>query len=336
VTREQYIAFLIATEGNFTCTYLADHLDGQSGNSHDAISDFLAHDKVTPRHLWELVKDRLQDSAQAFLIVDDSVQDKNHSRRIELVHKQFSGNVHRVLRGIGVVNLLHSDGKQFWPIDYRIHDPDGDGKSKHDHFREMLVRAKTDKQLKARYVLFDAWYTSAESLKLIHRLDMIFVAPLKGNRKVSLSKESGYQAIDSLSWTAEQLRLGISVKLKELPFRVLLFRVVSRDGDSERVDWFITNRLPGSVEAGVVEGENHIRWQIEQLHRELKQLVGTERCQCRKARSQRNHLGLCYQAWVALKVAAQQVGKSLYALQRSLFDDYLTAQMRNPRIPAIR
>lgn len=33
------------------------------------------------------------------------------------------------------------------------------------------------------------------------------------------------------------------------------------------------------------------RWKIEQLHREGKQLTGLVRCQCRKARIQRNHIG---------------------------------------------
>jgi hypothetical protein len=33
-----------------------------------------------------------------------------------------------------------------------------------------------------------------------------------------------------------------------------------------------------------------IRWKIEQLHREAKQVTGLERCQCRTARIQRNQI----------------------------------------------
>jgi len=43
-----------------------------------------------------------------------------------------------------------------------------------------------------------------------------------------------------------------------------------------------------------------MRWCIEQLHRELKQLTGIERCQCRKQRAQRNHFAYCYHAWFSL------------------------------------
>jgi hypothetical protein len=52
-----------------------------------------------------------------------------------------------------------------------------------------------------------------------------------------------------------------------------------------------------------------VRWQVEQFHRELKQLTGSEKCQCRKARAQRSHLALCYQAWLSIKIAAKAVKK---------------------------
>ena len=41
--KQQYIEYLIATVNNYTCTNLADHLDGEAAVSHDTISDFLAH-----------------------------------------------------------------------------------------------------------------------------------------------------------------------------------------------------------------------------------------------------------------------------------------------------
>jgi hypothetical protein len=41
----------------------------------------------------------------------------------------------------------------------------------------------------------------------------------------------------------------------------------------------------------VAQKVNDVRWQIEQFHCEIKQfLIGFRLCQCRKARSQRNHL----------------------------------------------
>jgi len=84
---------------------------------------------MTPRSLWEVVQPLLNDGPDSYLIVDDSVQDKRYSKKIELVKLQYSGAAGGLVRGIGVINLLHSSGKdgQFYPIDFRLYDPDGDG-----------------------------------------------------------------------------------------------------------------------------------------------------------------------------------------------------------------
>ena len=102
-----------------------------------------------PRDVWKLGKERSEDSKEAYLIVDDSVHDKRYSRFIELVRRQYSGNEHRVIKGIGVVSLVHSAGKEgdFYPIDYRGYAPDVEGKTKNDHFQEMCVNAVDQKQL---------------------------------------------------------------------------------------------------------------------------------------------------------------------------------------------
>lgn len=265
------------------------------------------------------------------MIVDDSVQNKQYSRKIELVKKQYSGAEHGLVRGIGVVNLVHSDGTDFYPIDYRIYAPEADGKTKKDHFREMVLNALMDKGIHAKTLLFDSWYASVDNLKLIHRAGRYFVTTLKANRMVSLSKASGSIHLEAIEWTSDAVEHGLSVKLKEVPFYVQLFKLVAPNGD---IEWVITNQPPGTFSKSDIQDANAVRWQIEQLHRELKPLTGSEKCECRKARSQRNHLACCYHAWLSLKVKAHQLGKSLYEAQRDLFRDYLRAELRSPRLSA--
>jgi DDE superfamily endonuclease len=330
VTKKQYVEYLLSTPKNYTCTYLAEHLEDVS---HDVINDFLREKRFMPREVWRLVKDRIEDSKAAFLIVDDSVHDKRYSRFIELGRAQDSGNAHRVGKGIGVVSLVHSGGKEgdFYPIDYRGYAPDVDGKTKHDHWQEMFVHAVDQQQIKARTSLFDAWYASAENLKLIHRRHWTFFTTLKSTRLVSLNKEQGYIHLEEIEWTPARLTHGVVVKLKEVPFKVRLFKLVAPDGD---IDWVITNDLEETVTAQVAEDSSDVRWQVEELHRDLKQLSGSEKCQCRLARAQRNHLACCYHAWVSLKVQAKELGQTMYELRSSLFSAYLRAELRNPRIVA--
>jgi hypothetical protein len=330
ITKKQYVEYLVSTPKNCTCTYLAEHLEDVS---HDVVNDFLRQKRLMPREVWKLVKDRIEDSKDACLIVDDSVQDKRYSRFIDLVRAQYSGNEHRVVKGIGVVSLVHSAGKDrpFYPIDYRVYAPDVDGKTKNHHFQEMFVNALDQKQLRARTILFDGWYASAENLKIIHRRKRTFFTTLKSNRLVSLSKEQGYVHLEEVAWTPERMIQGVLVKLKEVPFPVRLFKLVAPDGD---IDWVITNDLDETMTAQVAEDSSDVRWQVEELHRGLKQLTGTEKCQCRAARAQRTPLACCYHAWVSLKVQAQELGQTMSALRESWFSHYLRAELRNPHIVA--
>ena len=66
-----------------------------------------------------------------------------------------------------------------------------------------------------------------------------------------------------------------------------LFRVVSANG---RTDYVVTNDLAQN-DTSVAQQACSWRWKIDQFHREVKQLTGIEGCQCRLARTVRNHIG---------------------------------------------
>lgn len=336
LNKHDYISYLLSAQTNYTCTDLADH---KAGLSHDAVSDFLRRERFTPSQLWKVVQPHISDSEQAAIIVDDSVQNKRYSRFIELVKCQYSGNEQSTVRGIGLVNMVHSAGndEDFWPVDYRIYHPDTDGKTKNDHFREMFTRLVTHKNIRARTVLFDSWYGSVDNLKLIHRSGWTFFTTLKSNRKISVNRDMGYQHLDELHFNEVTLATGLTVKLQKLPFKVKLFKLVTTDG---RIEWVVTNDLDQHVNCFVAELKNDNRWQtvgraIEDFHRGFKQLTGSEKCQCRKARSQRNHLACCYHAWVSLKVKAKQVRTSVYQVKHSQLSDYLVNQLYYPTILAL-
>lgn len=86
ITRKGYIEYLIASPENHTCNNLAAHL----GNvSHDRVSDFLAENRIPAWELWKQVRRILVDSVGSYLVVDDSVQDKTYSQKIELKNQEL-------------------------------------------------------------------------------------------------------------------------------------------------------------------------------------------------------------------------------------------------------
>ena len=276
----------------------------------------------------------IDDSPDAFLLIADSVHDKRYSRKIELVKRQYSGNEHGVGAGMGVDKLVQSSGAagDCYPIDYRSYAPDADGKPKHDHFRAMLVAAIADKRREARTMVFDSWYAAADKLKRVHRSGRIFYTTLNANRLVSLDKADGYIHLTDIDWTQERLTHGVRVRLQNVPVPVQFFKLVATNGD---IDWGVTNDPDSTREAQAVQDANDVRWPVEDLHRGRGQLTGTQHCQCRKARSQRNHIACCDHAWLSLTVHAKRLGKTLYQVRTDLFRDYLRAELANPHVRAI-
>jgi hypothetical protein len=126
--------------------------------------------------VWENVESQVVQSISASLVFDDTVVDKNHACALELVRRQYSGNAHGIIKGIGVVTCVYVNPAidDFWVIDYRIYDPDGDGKSKLDHVREMLSHTSYHKQLPFQAVLMDTWYATKELMLFIESLQKVY------------------------------------------------------------------------------------------------------------------------------------------------------------------
>ncbi|MEM6784333.1 MAG: transposase [Bacteroidota bacterium] len=341
MTRLDYCQFLLATHVNHTLTYFADHArtdNGQPRFSHDTVNRYLRRDRVTPSLLWQNVQADLVPHPDGYLLFDDTVLDKRHSRKIEPAQRQWSGNARGVIEGIGVVTCVYVNPEidRFWVIDYRIYAPETDGKTKLRHVREMLTHTVTHKQLAFRTVLMDTWYATMPIWKQIEQLGKVYYCPVRCNRQVSLAPGTGYQRVDALSWSDQQVEQGRLVHLKKMPagHRVKLFRLALwRIGypPPERTEYVVTNDVAQSS-SQAAQHECSVRWKIEQAHREVKQVTGIERCQCRKERIQRNHIGCAFLVWARLKALAYELGTTVYALKQGLLSDYLVRELRQPSL----
>jgi hypothetical protein len=333
VSRLDYCQYLLSSQINYTLTNFADHTERFS---HDALNRYLADDHIPPRLVWENVRDQVVQTPDGYLVFDDTVVDKRYSFSIDLVRRQYSGNAHGVIKGIGVVTCVYVNPEldRFWIVDYRIYDPNGDGKSKLDHVADMLTHTVYHKQLLFRAVLMDTWYATIGLMQLIDRLQKLYYCPLKDNRQVDdTGGQQPYQRVDSLEWTAQERDCGKTIKLKGLPSdtKVKLFRVVL---STQRTDYVVTNdRTQTSTPA--VQEVCGWRWKIEQFHRETKQVTGIEGCQCRKARIVRNHIGCAILVWVCLKQLAHDAHTTIYQIKHGLLSDYLRQQLKSPTIKMV-
>lgn len=328
-TAQLYKQFLLISQINYTGTYLADHIEKLDENS---VYRFLKHSRFTPKMVWEKAKETLVFSPNGRILFDDTVLDKDFSFKIDGVRSQYSGNAHGIIKGIGVVNCVYYNPElnRFWVIDFRIFDPDKDGKTKIDHVHEMLILS-IHRGIPFKTVLMDSWYSDTKTLLWIDSLGKFFYCPIKSNRLVddSLGKHP-YQAVEKLEWSDEEIAFGKRVKVRKFPkdYKVNLFRVIV---SSDKTEYIITNDETQDSTEGC-QKETAIRWKIEQFHREAKQVTGIEKNQCRTNRSQRNHICLSMQVWIFLSEKAYTLGTTVYQVKHNLLDEYMVEQLRNPRL----
>lgn len=282
-SRELYCSFLEVTSERYSALSLSEVAPQAVALSHDSVSRWLSRAKVQPKDLWLAAKKEVYGSA-GILVFDDVVIDKSRSDKMELVNWQYAGSKHDITKGIGVVNALWQvDKEHYIPMDYRIWNPPEDGKTKNDHFQDMLGSTKA-RGLHPEMVVADSWYGSLKNLKSVRSHGWDWVMGLRSNRLVG----KPHQQLRKLAIPDG----GLVTYLKGYGW-VKVFRFVARNG---RTDYVGTSRTDLSREQ--VKEYFERRWSIEVLHRELKQTCGLARCQANLGRAQRNHIGLSMLAWI--------------------------------------
>jgi hypothetical protein len=175
---------------------------------------------------------------------DDTVADKDYSFEIQGVRRQYSGNTHGIVKGIGIVTFVYFNPEldRYWVIDYRIFDPDRDGKTKLDHVNEMLSLAD-QRGLLYRTALMDSWYATTQLMTRLHQAGKVFYCPIKPNRLVDETQANEpYRPVETLTWSELEDQHGKIVKVNGFSknFYLKLFRVIV---STDKTDFIVTNDL---------------------------------------------------------------------------------------------
>ena len=197
-------------------------------------------------------------------------------------------------------------------MDVRIYEPKEDGKTKNDHFRELLHLAK-ERGVKPEAVIADSWYSSLDNLKCIRDMDWNFVMGLRKNRVVNKGEK-----LADLTIPDE----GLQIHLRGYGW-IKVFRFESTE---RRTDYIGTN-IPNPTREQIIALVRK-RWEIEVFHRELKQTCGLEHCQARTSRAQRNHIVLSVLTWIKQAALRKQYNISFYQQQWNTIKDAIALQMK--------
>ena len=329
VSSKDYQQFLVNTAKFYTCDYIAEYLE----TSGDSVERFLKEKKLKPNLIWETQKDDIIYSKNGAIIIDKTVLEHKNSKKIELGHYQHSGQSHSITMGIGLINAVYYNPEleQYWLIDYRIWDKPTSGKTEIDYAIE-LVKVVVKRGIEFKNVLCDGFYAAREFLNFI-ALDLgkTFYTNASSNALCSEVdiENPKLTRIDELKWSDEELEKGKKVRLNKSPKKLIvkLFQIVVQPNKIENL---ITNNLDDEINASAILEEYSARWKVELVHREVKQTLGIANCQCRKQRSQRNHIACSLLAYVKLKKQCQDQQITIYRAKRIQLHEYMKWITKNP------
>lgn len=351
-----YIHFLVAAQKVFTCTEASrSHPDGDVAPAHDAFTRLLQRQPPDTEALWEEAEPVVE-REKGLLILDDTTLDKPYANKIKHVTWHWSGKHGKAVKGINLLTLLWrgsaEDGSSgsrspesregseeegsgkvsrepHVPCDFRLYEKDG--KTKNEHFRDMLDRA-AERKFAPEIVLFDSWYSGLDNLKKVRALEWTFLTRLKSNRKVN-PDDSFNRRIENVPIPED----GRVVHLKGFGF-VKVFRTVSTDEDAEEEDaeesvtqtvqYWATNDLEMTDENR--EELAHRAWGVETYHRRLKQYCGVERSQHQSIRAQHNHIQMSIRAFLRLELHRVQTAVSFYESKTAIIRDAIRAYLADP------
>ena len=320
VTDEDYINFIIATPRDVTATE-AERVQPESRDApaHDAFTRLLTRLEPDSETLWTEAQSQIEKTS-GILVLDDSTLEKPYSPLNALVYRHWSGKQKEVVEGINLITLLWTDAERCVPVDYRVFDKDRDGKTKNDHFSEMLIVAH-ERGFEPQLVCFDSWYGSIDNLKLCRSLGWHFLTRLKANRQIRVAGGT-LQAVSDAGLCGGD---GTVCWLKGFG-EIKVFRVCATDGTSQY--WATSLKALTEDER---ETQARAAWRIEMYHRSLKQQCLIERAQCRRLRPVLNHIGLCIRAFVRLESHCYREKISWIEAKTSIIRDAVRAYLTNPR-----
>lgn len=349
-----YTDYLVASFGFATATGMSELLDGAL--SHDQVSRFLGQGLFQQQDYWKCVKPlvRRVEHPEGVIKIDDTILEKPHSTENEIVcwHWDHSKKPKAgAVKGINIVNFLYQSPLAFTesisvPVAFEIvrkteawlDKKSGKVKVRSPQTKNAMVRERLRilnhmNKVKFRYVLWDSWYSSDDNFHFVHHeLLKCFVAAIKDNRTVALSKE------DRLAGKYHQVKeLGaqkggaITVWLKGLDFPVQLAKQVftNRDGSFGELH-LVTNDLELTAQA--ISATYEKRWGVEVFHKNLKQEVGLEKSPTKHEVTQSNHVFATMIAWTKMELLRIKEQSNHAALKAKLYVKALKAAYEELRV----
>jgi len=339
-----YSDYLIASFSQTSATGLSNLVNGEI--SHDQVTRFLSQEKKTAKDLWLIAKPLVKkiQSEQGVLIIDDSIEEKPYTDENDIICWHYDHSKQQNVKGINFVSCLYQNKAISLPIGFEIvsktekyidqktqKENRRSTKTKNTMALEMIAQAIKN-QVKFKYVLFDAWFSSVENLRLIkqkHKKDVI--CPIKSNRKIALSladKKAGRWVVVSTLEIEENTELEIYLEGLEFPLK-LVKQVFTNEDEIIGILYLISSDTTLSFDQITTIYQR--RWNVEVYHKSLKQNVSLAKSPTQTEKTQTNHFYAALCGYIKLEMLKIETKTNHFALKTKLYVNALHSAFQTLR-----
>ncbi len=265
------------------------------------------------------------------LIFDDTIQAKAWTDENELMCWHYDPGKGRAVKGVNVLNALYHNGEVSVPVAFEvIHKPirfcdvttrlvkRASVVTKNELMRERLTTCVLN-AIKFRYVLMNSWFASQENFEFILKKKKHFIAALKDNRLVVLSREDRkhrrFVRISEVGLTDKQAVRGW---LKGFEQEVLLMRQIFTNKDGS-TGWLNLVCSDVTYNGEYVVTIYQKRWKVKEFHKSLKSNAGLAKSPIRTVTTQNNPVFMAIYAVFKLECLKIKHKANHFALRVKLF-----------------
>lgn len=333
-----YSDYLLSSFSLATATGLAALVN--QAYSHDQITRFLDQPRYDQKQYWQIIKPvvRQVERADAAVLVDDTIEEKPYTDESELVCYHYDHTQGRSVKGINLLNFVYhvtapSGEAVSIPVSYEVvtkpevyQDPKtGKYKRRSEISKNELVRQRLKvlshiNQLPFKYVFNDNWFSSKENMTWIKQeLHKDFVMAVKDNRLVALSaadkRQGRFVTLAALELKPGQGRL---VYFKGVSFPILVAKQVFINQDGSTGTLYLASSDTNLTDDQLTTLYQK-RWNVEVIHKSLKQNAALERSPTKTSRAQCNHIFAAMVAVTKLECLKLTHQTNHFALKSKLY-----------------
>lgn len=332
-----YINGIINTEANRRVVNIAS--EGGVMKDQSQINRFITSpkwdvDKVTEFYNVKFVNDVIdQSEKQVFFIIDETVKEVSKEGKIEGVSKHFDHSENRFVFGHKFLTSAVTNGNGLLvPLMPEFFLSRPKAKELGFHYKKITTMAMKkideialiDTKGKDKVLLFDTFYAIRKILKRVIKSAMHFVTRIKPNKKIIYNGEEIHardlnrrlKLTNTATMGKTTYRFSEPAKVEWKGFgKINVIRVY--DENQEKTAYLITDM---DIDAETIIRYYRTRWEIETMHKNLKQNFGFADYMVRKLGAMKAHILLSSITYAILSIIRYEVVGKFSNIEAKIYE----------------